>query len=41
MAENVGLLTLVTKRIKLNFEIHPLFVKLVNTDEPEFKHIVD
>jgi len=41
VAENVGLLTLATKRIKLNFEIHPLFVKLVNADEPEFKHIID
>jgi len=35
-----GLLSIVTKRIKVEIEIHPLFVKLVNMEQPELKHIV-
>lgn len=39
--EQVALLTIVTKRITLNIEIHPLFVQLIEMDQPEFKHIVN
>jgi len=34
------LLSIVTKRIKVEIELHPLFVKLVDMNQPELKHIV-
>jgi hypothetical protein len=35
----VALLTLVTKRVTLNIEIHPLKVKLIECDFPELAHL--
>jgi cancer susceptibility candidate protein 1 len=35
------LLSINTRRISLNIEIHPLFVKLVENNYPELKHISD
>lgn len=39
--EQVGLLTINTKRITLNIEIHPLGVKLVENKYDELNHIAD
>ena len=41
--DQVALLSIVTKRIKLDIEIHPLFVKLVDNGEKfeELKHLYD
>ena len=36
-----ALLDLWTKRLKLVFEIGPLYLKLVRNDEPELQHLVD
>lgn len=41
IGNQVGLLTVVTKRIKVQIEIHPLYVKLIEMPQPEFKHLVD
>ena len=34
-------MTVETKRLELNFEIGPKYVKLIERDEPELRHIVD
>ena len=34
-------MSIVTKRIKVEIEIHPLFVKLVGMPQPELSNIVD
>lgn len=34
-------LSIKTKRININFEIHPLYVKLVEMNQEELKHIVN
>lgn len=39
IADQVALLTIQTKRITVNIEIHPLFVKLVDMEWAEFKHL--
>jgi len=39
--DKVALLSIVTKRININIEIHSLFVKLVDMEQPEFAHIVN
>lgn len=36
-----ALLSIKTKRIDVHIEIHPLFVKLVEMDQPELSHIVN
>ena len=36
-----ALLSIVTKRINVNIEIHPLCVKLVEMDQPELSHLVN
>lgn len=33
-------MTIKTKRIEINFEIHDLFIKLVDMEQPELKHLV-
>jgi len=38
--QDVALLTIQTKRIKVNFEIGPLFIKIVEMDQPELKHLL-
>lgn len=40
-AEDVAILTLQTKRVKLEFEIKPLEVTLIRCDIPELQHLVD
>ena len=39
--EEVALLDLWTKRLKLVFEIGPLYLKLIRNDAPELQHLVD
>jgi len=40
--DQVALLSIVTKRkIKVNIEIHPLYVKLIEMEQPELEHLVD
>ena len=39
IADNLALLTVVTKRIKINIEIHPLIEKLVEMENAELKHL--
>ena len=41
IASQVALLSIKTKRIEVNIEIHPLFVKLVDMPQPEFGHLVN
>lgn len=41
VAPQVALLSIKTKRINVNIEIHPLFVKLINMDQPELEHLVN
>jgi hypothetical protein len=41
IAPQVALLTVKTKRIELNIEIHPLYVKLIELQQPELKHLVN
>lgn len=41
IGEDLCLLDLWTKRIKLSFEISPLTIKLVNCDVPELQHLAD
>ena len=40
IAPQRALLSIKTKRIDVNFEIHPLFVKIVEMDQPELKHLL-
>lgn len=40
IGDQKALLSIVTKRINVNFEIHPLFVKLVEMDQPQLQHLV-
>ena len=40
IGDQVALLTIVAKRIKLQIEIHALFVKLIEMPQPELKHLV-
>lgn len=40
--DQIALLSIVTKRnIKVNIEIHPLFVKLIEMPQPELAHLVN
>lgn len=41
VADEKVILTVETKRLELNFEIGPEYVKLIERDEQELKHIVD
>lgn len=41
IGQQVALLSVKTKRIQLNIEIHPLFVKLIEMEQPELKHLVN
>jgi len=41
IGEQLALLTVVTKRIKIQIEIHPRFVKLVEMPQPELKHLLN
>ena len=41
IGNQVALLSIKTKRIDVNFEIHPLYTKLVEMDQPELKHLVN
>ena len=41
IADQVALLTIKTKRIAINIEIHPLFVKLVKMGQPQIQHLVN
>ena len=41
IAPQVALLSVKTKRIEINIEIHPLCVKLVDMPQSEFSHLVD
>ena len=40
--DQVAILTIMTKRmIEINIEIHPLYVKLIEMEQPELAHLVD
>jgi cancer susceptibility candidate protein 1 len=39
--DQVALLSIVTKRINVNIQIHPLFVKLIDMEQPELAHLVN
>lgn len=41
IGDQKALLSIKTKRIDINFEIHPLFIKLVEMEQPELKHLVN
>jgi cancer susceptibility candidate protein 1 len=39
--DQVALLSIVTKRINVQIQIHPLYVKLIDMEQPELKHLVN
>jgi len=41
IGENRALLSILTKRIQIRIEIHPLFVKIVENEHPELQFLVD
>jgi cancer susceptibility candidate protein 1 len=42
IGEQLALLSIVTKRhIRINIEIHPLYVKLIDMPQPEISHLVN
>jgi cancer susceptibility candidate protein 1 len=41
VGQEKALLTIKTKRINVNFEIGPLYVKIVEMEQPELKHLLN